>query len=144
MGLDLRIGQSVFIDTAPLIYFWEKHVEYFPKMKKLFDQVYDLNIQCVLSVISYIEITTLPIKQGNHALASKYREYLTNSTHFSVLSTNLIVADKAAHLRATYNLRTPDAIQLATAQVSDVDFVITNDKSWQKVDAPSIVQVGDI
>lgn len=37
------------------------------------------------------------------------------------------IAEKAAQLRATHGLRTPDAIQLATAISSSAAFFLTND-----------------
>jgi predicted nucleic acid-binding protein len=40
---------------------------------------------------------------------------------------------KASYLRATYTLRTPDAIQLATAIYSQADFFLTNDKQLSAI-----------
>ncbi|GAA4301037.1 type II toxin-antitoxin system VapC family toxin [Compostibacter hankyongensis] len=37
------------------------------------------------------------------------------------------IAEKAAALRARYNLRTPDALQLATAIEYKADYFLTND-----------------
>jgi predicted nucleic acid-binding protein len=44
------------------------------------------------------------------------------------------VAERAAELRvARPSLRTPDAIVLATADVHDVDLVLTTDRRWAGV-----------
>jgi predicted nucleic acid-binding protein len=37
------------------------------------------------------------------------------------------IAENAAKLRADYNLRTPDAIQMATAIYGGASFLLTND-----------------
>ena len=39
----------------------------------------------------------------------------------------------AARLRATYNLRTPDAIHVATALVGKADGIVTNDRRWRRL-----------
>ena len=39
----------------------------------------------------------------------------------------------AAALRARYRLRTPDAIQLATAFKSEATLAITNDEAWKQI-----------
>ncbi len=38
------------------------------------------------------------------------------------------IAEEAARLRAFHNLRTPDAIQMATATFAQASFFLTNDK----------------
>ncbi len=53
-------------------------------------------------------------------------------------------ADKAVLFRARYGLRTPDSIQLATAQVCGADLVITNDRKWEQVRELSVIQVANL
>ena len=48
------------------------------------------------------------------------------------------VAWRFATLRATHNLRSADAIQLACAAHSGVDLFITNDQHLHKLDVPGI------
>lgn len=40
---------------------------------------------------------------------------------------------EAARLRATYNLRTPDALHAATALVAKADGIVTNDKRFKRL-----------
>ena len=136
MGLTLRKNMSIFLDTAPLIYFWEQHERYFPALAALFDGVYANDILCCVSLVTYIEIVTLPLKKGDRKLVSKYRNYLTNAANFQLAALDLTIADKTAWFRSEYNLRTPDAIQLATADACGVDYILTNDKAWGKIRMP--------
>jgi len=40
MGLELKSDDIVFLDTAPFIYFFEKHPKYFPKLETMFGRLY--------------------------------------------------------------------------------------------------------
>ncbi|MBU0482333.1 MAG: PIN domain-containing protein [Proteobacteria bacterium] len=144
MGLNLEKTTSVFLDTAPLIYFWEKNIRFYDRVAAFFDEIYAKEIQVTVSLITYIEVVTYPLKVGENKLAAKYRDYLTNSANFSLYPLNLLVADKTAEYRAVHQLRTPDAIQLATAEVCGADYVITNDVQWKKISGLNIVLVSEL
>ena len=144
MGLTLSARQTVFVDTAPLIYFFEEHEAYAPVMAAFLDEVLAKDVQLVTSVITYIELLTFPRRAGNERLAAKYREYLTNSERLSLYPVNALVADAAVDLRAVYNLKTPDAIQLAVARVCGADLVLTNDRDWRAIRDLSIVTLSDL
>ncbi len=144
MGLKLRDGDIIFVDTSPFIYFFENHPDYLPAMQTFFDQVYSCNAQVITSIITYIEITTHPVRQGNRPLARKYREYFSYSDNLTLLPLDMSIADEVVHLRATYGLRTPDAIQLGTALAAGADYVLTNDRKWNQVEDLEIIQIGDL
>jgi len=144
MGLTLTTGQTVFLDSAPLIYFFEENTQYVEQMDRIFQAVAARQCAVVTSMITYIELLTLPEKMGDRRLAAKYRECLTNSEGFSIYPLNLTVADGAVELRARYGLRTPDAIQLSTAKVCGADYVLTNDRAWKKVPELNVVLVDEL
>ena len=79
MGLDLKTGDIIFLDTAPFIYFFERNPHYFPAMEMLFDRLYETDAQAITSIITYIELTTHPARQGKKQLVRKYRDFLSNS-----------------------------------------------------------------
>lgn len=140
MGLTLHHGQTVFVDTAAFIYYFENHEAYADPLDRFFRNCTDLDVQIVTSLVTYIELLTFPEKNGNRLLAAKYREYLTNSENLRVYPLSFQVADEAVRLRAQHGLRTPDAIQLATARICGADWVLTNDKRWQVVpDMPVVL-----
>ena len=71
--------------------------------------------------------------QGNTILAQEYREILLNQESLTVVELTPDIAETAAQLRATYNLRSPDSIQMATAIREGASFFLTNDArlpSW--------------
>jgi predicted nucleic acid-binding protein len=144
MGLGLKSGDIIFLDTAPFIYFFERHPDYFPALEMLFDRLYETDAQAITSIITYIELTTLPVRRGKAQLVRKYRDFLTNSENISLFPLDLSIADQAVELRAQHHFKTPDAIQLGTAIACGADYIITNDKEWQRVEEIQIVMVGDL
>ena len=144
MGLDLKTGDIIFLDTAPFIYFFERNPHYFPAMEMLFDRLYETDAQAITSIITYIELTTLPARQGKKQLVRKCRDYLSNSENISIFSLDMDIADHAVELRAHHHLKTPDAIQLGTAVACGADYIITNDRDWRRIEEIKVVMVGDL
>ncbi len=143
MGLMLKPRQTVFVDTAPLIYFFEDHTIFAPLVARFLEEALTKDVQLVTSFITYIELLTLPQRCGNERLSAKYREYLTNSARLSLYPLNVLVADAAVGFRVAYNLKTPDAIQLGTAKVCGADLVLTNDRDWRAVTELPVVMLAD-
>ncbi len=144
MGLDLKSGDIIFLDTAPFICFFEEHPDYFPALEMLFAKLYETGAQAITSIITYIELTTLPARQGKKKLVRKYRDYLSNSDNISLFPLDMNIADHVVHLRARYQFKTPDAIQLGTAVACGADYIITSDKAWQRFEEVDVVLVGEL
>lgn len=120
-------GQIVGLDTAPLIYFIEKHPTYLPLVRPFFEAVERGDVQVVTSTLTLTEVLIHPLRHDNRDLALKYSHILLNANNLKTLSISSVIATEAAHLRARYGFKTPDAIQLATAQQGNATFFLTND-----------------
>jgi len=81
----------------------------------------------VTSVLTISEVLVYPLRAGNTILAQQYRDILFNSQGLTTIEVLPDIAENAAKLRADYNLRTPDAIQMATAVYGGASFFLTND-----------------
>jgi predicted nucleic acid-binding protein len=57
---------------------------------------------------------------------------------------SLAIADSAARLRARYNLRTPDALHVATAINAGCQAFLTNDNTLKRVTELSILILDDL
>jgi predicted nucleic acid-binding protein len=66
-----------------------------------------------------------PLLHNNSQLQQEYRDLLLHSDHFEVTSIEMIIAERAADLRARYGLRTPDALQIAAALISGCQAFLT-------------------
>ncbi|MFZ1027628.1 MAG: PIN domain-containing protein [Limnoraphis robusta] len=120
-------GKVVGLDTAPLIYFMERNPKYIDMMR-LFFKLFDLgDFRLVTSTVTLLEVLVHPLQQKNTILAQEYREILLNQEGLTVVELTPDIAEKAAQLRAIYSLRSPDAIQMATAICEGASFFLTND-----------------
>ncbi len=130
--LDHLRDKLVAIDSAPLIYFIEENPNYLSTLVPFFELVDSGAVQCVTSVVTLAEVLVLPLRHGNSDLAAKYREILLDSGGISTFGLTERLAEQAAAIRAAYNLRTPDAFQLATALDTGATAILTNDASFQR------------
>lgn len=144
MAIAFKTGQKIFVDTAPLIYWFEEHPNYIQKLARFFDEITEKQIPLMTSMVTYIEVLTYPEKMGNRLLSGKYRNYFTNSDQLTIYPLDVTVADAAIRLRARHALKTPDAIQLATAQVCGCDYVLSNDRNWQGVSGVRVLLVSEL
>jgi predicted nucleic acid-binding protein len=135
MKLDEALANINFIglDTSPFIYFVEQNPLYVDLMREFFKRLTNHNFQACSSVITLTEVLVQPLRQNNQTLAKEYRDLLFNGTNFQLLSLTSSVAETAAELRAGYNLRTPDALQIATALENGCDAFLCNDNGLKRV-----------
>jgi len=144
MGLNLKKGEVVFLDTSPFIYFFERHPTFFPYVERLFNQVHDREAEIISSIVTFIEIATLPVRMGNQALVEQYRAYFTSSSRVRLLPVDQAIAEQSITLRAKYQLKTPDAIQLGTAIAQQANYIVTNDRQWKQLTHQTVLTVEDI
>jgi predicted nucleic acid-binding protein len=123
----LRGVQRLGVETSPFIYLLENIPIYADKVQAVFDIVETTHILMCSSAITLTEALMKPIKAGDKALTEAYRQLLTRTNSIQLIAVTPILADKAAHLRAQYNLRTPDALHIATAIEARCDAFLTND-----------------
>lgn len=120
-------GAIVGLDTAPLIYFIEQNPTYLEMMRLFFRILNQGDFLVITSVVTIPEVLVYPLRQGNITLAQQYRDILFNSQGLTTIEVVPNIAETAAQLRADYNLKTPDAIQMATAINEGASFFLTND-----------------
>jgi len=120
-------GKIVGLDTSPLIYFIEEDPTYLEKIRPFFVAMDRGEFRVVTSVVTLLEVLVHPFRYGDTALAQEYREILLNAENLTTLLLSHEIAEEAARLRAEHNIRTPDAIQMATAIHEGASFFLTND-----------------
>jgi predicted nucleic acid-binding protein len=137
-------GQSVGLDTAPLIYFIEQNPIYLETVRAFFRAMDRGEFQVFTSTLVLTEVLVHPFRTGNVALAQEYRDILFNQTNLTIFPVSLAIAERAAQLRAKHNLRTPDAIQIATALQENAAFFITNDARLPDISGLEILVLGQL
>jgi predicted nucleic acid-binding protein len=144
MVIEDFFSKSVFLDTAPLIYYMEGHSPYQKSLTELFKFNDQGNFAFVTSSITLLETLVKPLRDNKPDLARQYKDILTKAVGIEMLDVTGIVAEKAAQLRAKYSLRTPDAIQLPAAMESNCDYFLTHDKSLKSITEIMVITLEDI
>ncbi len=120
-------GQVVGLDTAPLIYLIEQNPIYLEMVRSFFRAMSQGEFRVVTSIVTLVEVLVYPLRAGNTELAQQYRDILFNQENLVTVLVSPEIAELASQLRAVHNLRTPDAIQIATAIQEEASFFFTND-----------------
>ena len=128
----------VGLDTAPLIYFIEEHPIWLPRLEPFFQALDQGLFRAVTSTVTVTEVLVHPFRQSQNGLAAQYRQILLQARNLTTMPVTAAIAEHAAELRAQYNLRTPDAIQLATAIYAKAGSFLTNDK---ELSAPGSLRI---
>ncbi len=131
-------------DTAPLIYFIEKHPDYFPQMLFIMRYVDAGLISGVGATLALTEVLVQPLRAGDTLLAQRYEAVLMNSSGFRLDPLTTPIARIAADLRARYNLKTPDAIHIATAMDAGCDAFLTNDTGFKRVQEITVLVLDEL
>jgi predicted nucleic acid-binding protein len=145
MGLTEKFAnKKIFLDTAPLIYYIEENPYFAKPLNELFVAGEKKECHFVSSIITLIEVLVLPMREKRDDIIKKYEMILTHSSSMEIVDINVKIAKTTARLRADYSLKTPDAIQIATALHCSADYFLTNDKRLKSIKEISIILLEDL
>ena len=134
-------GKKIALDTMIFIYAFEEHSVYLPLVQPFFREVEKGRIKTVTSTITLAECLVQPFRAKALELAARYKILFRDFPHLSVIPVSNEIAEKAAWLRAQYKLKTPDAIQLATAFVTDSQVFLTNDEAQPRIEGIRVLVI---
>ena len=138
-------GKIVGLDTSPFIYYIERKSEYVEVLRPFFQIVDKGQISVVTSIVTLLETLVHPFRNGNTELAHQYREILFHTSGLTTIQLSQNIAEEAARLRASYpSIRTPDAIQMATAIQANASFFLTNDVRLQSLSNLKVLQLDEL
>ena len=104
---------TIFIDTAPIIYYIEAHPQFGPLAKEVVDFFQSGRLIAFSSVITLTEVLPKPVEVGDEKLARKFAEFLKYGRNLSLIDISVDIAERAGRLRGRYpDLRAIDAIQI--------------------------------
>ena len=85
------------------------------------------------STVTMLELLVHPYREEDQDGVDAFYALLSTYPNLNWVATSLDIADQAAKLRAEHNLKTPDAIQAATAVLSQATGLISNDPAFLRV-----------
>jgi predicted nucleic acid-binding protein len=135
---------SLFIDTAPIIYYIEAHPQFGPLVKEIVTSFQSGTIKAFSSVITLVEVLPKPIEAGNEKLAQEFSEFLKAGKNITLLEISTDIAESAGRLRGRYTfLRAMDAIQIAAGLEAKADAFITNDSKLRRIEELKVIILRD-
>ncbi len=144
MGLSvIPSGSKVYVDTSVIIYTFEENINYVDLLMPLWEKFQAQEIELISSELILMEVLVLPLRNNNQSLVSDYEQLLLNSA-MQLIPIDQSILRQAANLRATTNLKTPDAIHAATATSVNCDLFITNDKSFRNLSNLPVVILSEV
>ncbi len=149
MGLDqlrsfLRRHDRIALDTSIFIYQLESNPRYLPCTDPIFSWLERHGSRAITSTITMTELLVQPYRLGDEQLADQLYGLLSTYPNLEWIAPNLEIADAAARIRAEHRLRTPDALQGATAAHGSATGFITNDPTFKRIEGFETLVLDDL
>jgi predicted nucleic acid-binding protein len=129
----------IALDTSIFIYQLEANARYVPLTDFIFSWLEQSRHTAVTSTITMTELLVQPYRENNSDQIDEFYGLLSTYPNLEWIAPDLAVADTAARLRAVHKLRTPDAIQAATAMEGSATGLVTNDPILARLDDLEVV-----
>jgi len=129
----LERHRRVALDTSVFIFHLEASPKYVPLTDCAFSWLDAKTSAAVTSVMTMTELLVKPYRESDKESAAKYYALLSTYPNLDWISPTLEIADLAAEIRALHRLRTPDALQAATAVHSNATAFLTNDPIFRRI-----------
>lgn len=140
----LRGHEVVAIDTNCFIYYLEGGMWAEELKDNLFLPLERGSFRAVTSVLTVAEILVRPKSLGFQDVCDEYVLLLSSYPNLEIVPFTLRIAIRCAEVRARYRIRTPDALQVATALEEGAGVFLTNDADLpSQVDGLQVAILGD-
>jgi predicted nucleic acid-binding protein len=141
--LMLPASGLVYLDANSVIYTVEKHPVYGPLLQSVWLAAQAKTIEVVSSELALLETLVLPLKNGDKVLEQAYEVALLG-TEIRLLPITQPILRRAAQLRATTKLKTPDALHASTALEAGCVLFVSNDLRFRGVPNLPLVILDDL
>ena len=140
----LQDVSRIFLDSAPVIYYFEKNPTYHRVIAAIFAEIDAGTIKAVTGPVTLAECLVQPYRLGQTTLQKEFADFIVSgrNTLFTNIDQNITM--QATDLRARYNIALLDALQFGVALATGCDTFLTNDTVLRRVTELKIVIVGDL
>lgn len=134
----------ISLDTSVFIYHIEENKRYLPLTKTLLESLLpDGRINALCSSLVLSELLVRPLKEKRLDLVLAYKALVLGFPNLKTIPLDNAVAEQTAYFRATYNLKTPDAVHIATAYSNKAKVIICNDRRWKSIKEIEVLLLND-
>jgi predicted nucleic acid-binding protein len=140
----LQNVSRLFLDTAPVIYLIEKNPAYVDVVRDIFAAIDNGQLAAVTSPVTLAECLVHPLRLNLPQLQQTFIDAVVNGLNTTFVALDQAIGQQAARLRADYNVRLPDALQLAAAMNQGCDAFLTNDALLKRVTGIQILVMDEL
>jgi predicted nucleic acid-binding protein len=130
-----------FLDSNALIYYFEGAQQFRQAVVDVLQGIKasDAQAQVAVSRLGVMECRVKPLREGNRALLAQYDNFFTQ---VQIVELTAAVVTHATDIRATTQLKTPDALQAACALSLGASCIfVTGDEGFARVPGLKLRQV---
>lgn len=140
----ITVSGPIYLDTNIFIYALEGYSVFRPTLTALFESLDRQELTAVTSELTLAEALVKPLLDRHTEREAAYLQVLQSSSSLLVVPVSRAVLIAAARLRAEADLKLPDAIHVATAQLSTCSTFLTNDARIPSVPRLTIRQLSEL
>jgi predicted nucleic acid-binding protein len=123
----LALSGRIYLDTNIFIYALEGYPAFRAVLTALFEALDRGELTAVTSELTLAEVLVKPLLDHHAERQAAYLQALQPSASLQIIPVSREMLITAARLRADTHLKLPDAIHVATAQLTGCDQFLTND-----------------
>jgi predicted nucleic acid-binding protein len=125
--------KKVACDSMLFSYHFHNLITY-AKLTTIFFQLLESEkITLATSIISYLEILSYKELKNDPQKQLLIRQFFRTMKNLKIYTLDIEIAEEAGEIRRALHLKLPDAIQLATAVISQTGIFLTNDKDFKNI-----------
>ncbi|NET91135.1 MAG: PIN domain-containing protein [Kamptonema sp. SIO1D9] len=135
--------KSIFLDTAPVVYYVENHPRFADGVEGVIKKLDSKELQGIISPVTLAECLVYPLKSQDEKIQQEFVDFLLRHQSIKMIEIDTGISLSSARLRAKYNLKLLDALQVATAIRSGCEALLTNDDQFRRVSELQVLMVED-
>jgi predicted nucleic acid-binding protein len=140
----LRKHQRIGLDTSMFIFEVEESRKYIEMVHPIFRWLEKPESYGITSTVSMLELLVHPYRRSDLDTVNRFYALLSTYPNLHWVELTLPVADAAARLRAEFNLKTPDAIQAASAMSLQATGFISNNPAFKRLESLDVIILDDL
>jgi len=140
----LHRHRRIAVDTSIFIYQLDPNVRYIHLTEPIFKWIEARGHAALSSTVTLTELLVRPYREGGDQAVDAFYGLLSRYPNLDWIPVDLRIADIAARLRADHRLRTPDALQAATAAHGNATGLVTNDPVFNRIKAFEVLLLDDL
>ena len=144
-GVDalLRRHRAIALDSCVFIYQLEANARYLHLTTPVFDWLEENGHMAATSTVTLTELL-VPAYRHSQERFQAYLFVFSTYPNLEWIAPGPEIASLAAQIRARHGLRTPDALQAATAMNTGATLFITNDVVFRRVTGVTTLMLDDL